>query len=181
MKISTNSIRSSCSLFVALSVLISCSNNSSAIKKENPEIASDKESVVTTNYLTMKINGVEWKADNAIWGAFHPEGQNKAIMITGSKGPKNKDEQPFNINLYNTNGPGVFDIKDGNTDNNVVQLANMSEKNYMYGSMMGFSMKVTVTKASSNPTIIEATFEGELSGNASDKLKITEGKFYYHE
>ena len=104
-------MRSSCSIFVALSVLISCSNNSGTVKKENSGIASDKESVVTTNYLTMKINGVEWKADNGIWGAFHPEGQKKAIMITGSKGSKNKDEQPFNINLYNTSGPGVFDIK----------------------------------------------------------------------
>jgi len=38
-----------------------------------------------------------------------------------------------------------------------------------------------VTAASENPTHIEATFEGELTGNAGDELKITEGKFQYHD
>jgi len=57
----------------------------------------------------------------------------------------------------------------------------MSPANFMYGSMMGFNMKITVTAASENPTHIEATFEGELTGNAGDELKITEGKFQYHD
>ncbi len=170
-----------CCFIVVFPVLLSCHNNNDKAKSTNNRIAPDKGSANSTNILSMKINGVEWKADNGVWGAFHPTGYDKAILIAGSKGSNNKDEQPFNINLYNTDGPGVFDIKEGNAGNNVVQLANMSPQNYIYGSMMGFSMKVTVTKASSNPTILEAKFEGELTGNASDKLKITEGKFYYHE
>jgi hypothetical protein len=137
--------------------------------------------VSTGNYLSMKINGVEWKADNDLFGAFHPKGYNKAIIISGSKGPKNKDEQTFNINLYNTEGPGTYQFKTGNPDLNVAQLGNLSPANYMYGNVMGFDMTVKVTKASTNPDIIEATFEGSLNGNAGDVLKVTEGKFYYHE
>ena len=133
------------------------------------------------NRLSMKINGVEWKADNKIFGAFHPKGYNKAIIIAGSKGPKNKDEQPFNINLYNVDGPGTYQIQTGNPDLNVAQLANLSPQNYLYGSMMGFNLKVVITKASTGPDEIEATFEGEMTGNAGDVLKITEGSFYYHE
>ena len=133
------------------------------------------------NRLSMKINGVEWKADNEIFGAFHPKGYNKAIILAGSKGPKNKDEQPFNINLYNVNGPGTYQIQTGNPDLNVAQLANLSPQNYLYGSMMGFNLKVVITKASTGPDEIEATFEGEMTGNAGDVLKITEGSFYYHE
>lgn len=133
------------------------------------------------NYLSMKINGVEWKADHDVFGAFHPKGYDQAIIIAGSRGPKDKTEQSFNLNLFKTTGPGVFQIKNGNPDFNVVQLANMSPENFMYGSMMGFDLKVTITRASANPSIVEASFEGELTGNASDKIKITEGKFYYHE
>ncbi|MBC7874504.1 MAG: hypothetical protein H7Y01_10935 [Ferruginibacter sp.] len=161
--------------------LFSCGSSNSKEKKDLKAMQSESTVAKQINYLSMKIDGQLWEADNNIFGVFHPNGHNKAIMIAGSKGPKNKEEQPFNINLYNASGPGVFAIKDGNTDNNVVQLANMSPQDYMYGSMMGFNMKVTVTKASGNPTIIEATFEGELTGNAGGKLKITEGKFYYHE
>lgn len=150
-------------------------------ENNNSTPATTESSPVAGNSLTMKINGVEWKADNSIFGAFHPKGYNKAIIISGSKGPKNKDEQPFNINLYNVDGPGTYQIQTGNADLNVAQLANLSPQNYLYGSMMGFNLKVVITKASTGPDEIEATFEGELTGNAGDVLKITEGKFYYHE
>lgn len=131
--------------------------------------------------LTMKINGREWTADNDIYGAVHPIGYDKLIMIAGSIGPKNKDEQTFNINIYNAPGPGLYHFITGDKDYRVAQLANLSPENYLYGGILGYDMKVNVTKASSNPTIIEATFEGTLNGNASDVMKITDGKFYYHE
>ncbi len=161
-------------------LIVACSSKTESSTAETPTAEASTASA-KENHLTMKINGVEWKADNNIFGAFHPKGYNKVIIISASKGPKNKDEQPFNINIYNTGGPGVFQLKDGNPDLSVVQLANMSPANYLYGSMMGFNMKVNVTKASTNPDEIEATFEGEMSGNAGDVLKITEGRFYYHE
>jgi len=161
--------------------LASCSNipantnENAGAKEKTPAIAA------TQNHLSFKINGVEWQADSEIFGAFHPKGYNKAILISGSKGGNDKNEQDFSLILYNTAGPGVFDITNGNKDNNVIQLANMSPVNFMYGSMIGFNMKINVTAASENPTIIEATFEGELTGNAGDALKITDGKFQYHD
>jgi hypothetical protein len=170
---------------VILSILIStciattaCNDSAgnAEAKKGDGETTSGK----AKNHLSMKIDGKPWEADADIVGDFHPKGYNKLIMIAGDKG-SGKNEQAFNINLYNTNGPGTFNIVNGNADLSVVQLANMSAEHYLYGSMMGFTMKVVVTKASNNPTVIEATFEGELGGNASDKIKITEGKFYYHE
>jgi hypothetical protein len=133
------------------------------------------------NFLSMKVNGVAWVADHEITGFFHPKGYNNAIIIAGSKGPKDKNEQSFNINLYNTNGVGNYDFVSGNKDLNEVQLGNLTPENYLYGNVLGFSFHVNVTKASQNPTVLEATFEGILTGNAGDSIKITEGKFYYYE
>jgi hypothetical protein len=134
------------------------------------------------NHLSLRINGTEWKADSDLFGAFHPPGYKKALLIAGSKGPKDKNEQTFNLNLFNIEGPGTYTIKTGNADQSVVQLANLSPENFMYGSTMGFDLTVKVTKASSTPsTSIEATFEGTLTGNAGDTLKVTEGRFSYSE
>lgn len=166
-------------IFFITIILLACSN-----QKDKTSIPPDDQATTLSigkNYLTLKINGKDWIADNNIWGAYHPKGYNKAIIISGSKGKKDKNEQPFNLNLYNTSGPGVFHIKDGNTDFNVVQLANLTVENALCGSMMGFDMKVTVTKASTIPDIIEATFEGQMTCGNGEILNITNGKFYYHE
>lgn len=138
--------------------------------------ASTKE-----NHLSLKINGVEWVADHDVFGAFHPKGYNKAILIAGSKGPKDATEQAFNLNIYNTDGPGTFNFKQGNPDLSVAQMGNWNADNFICGSMMGHDMKVKVITASTKPDVIEATFEGELTCNTGQILKVTEGKFYYHE
>jgi len=161
-------------------LLFACGNNSDQ-SSNVANAATEAGKPATENALSMKINGVEWKADHNIFGAFHPKGYNRVVMISGSKGSKNKEEQPFNINIYNADGPGIFQFQDGNPDFSVAQLANVSPENYLYGSMMGFTMKVNLTKASTAPDVVEATFEGEMKGNAGDVLKITEGRFYYHE
>ena len=133
------------------------------------------------NQMSMKLNGAEWRADNNLFGAVHPAGYNKAIMMAGSKGPKNKDEQPLNINLFNADGPGVYHIKTGNADLSVAQLANLSPDNFMYGGLMGFDLTVTVTQASKEPSVIEATFDGTLTGNSGDTLQVTDGRFSYRD
>ena len=133
------------------------------------------------NYLTMKINGVTWVADREIFGAFHPKGYDKAIMISGAKGPKDKNEQLFNINLYKKDGVGTYTIIDGNADNNVAQLLNLTPENFQAGSITGFNMTVNITKASGTPDEVEATFEGTLNGIDGSTVTITEGKFYFHE
>jgi hypothetical protein len=166
----------SCSL-----MLFSCANQASNAPAKQRSDNKPAPAAPAGNYLRMKIDGKTWEADHEIFGAFHPKGYNKAILIAGSKGPKDKNEQTFNLNLFNTSGPGVFDIQKGNPDLNVIQLGNMSPENFMYGSTMGFSVKVTVLKASANPTVMEARFEGELNGNTGDKISITEGAFYYQE
>lgn len=129
----------------------------------------------------MKINGVEWRADHKIFGAFHPKGYDDAIIIGGSKGPENKDEQIFSLNLYKNPGIGTYDIIDGAPNYNAAQFLNYSPANFQAGSITGFVMKVNITKASQTPSEVEATFEGTLNGIDGSVLTITEGKFYYHE
>jgi hypothetical protein len=133
------------------------------------------------NYLSMKINDVEWVADHDVFGAFHPKGYNNAIIIAGAKGPKDANEQAFNLNIYNTEGPGTFNFQHGNTDLSVAQMGNWNPENFICGSMMGHDMQVKVTTASTKPDVIEATFEGVLTCNTGEVLKVTDGKFYYHE
>jgi len=167
-------------IVLAISIIIgivACNNSNNA-----PNItAVFAVSKSAENNLSMKINGKEWIADNGIFGAFDPDGYNKAILIAGNKGGADKNQQAFNINVYNITTPGQYDIVEGNDNNSVVQLANITNENYLYGSMMGFTMKINVTKCSKSPSIIEATLTGELGGNASDKILITEGKFSYQE
>lgn len=166
-------------VFFITVILIACSN-----QKDKSTSFSDNPTATLSNgknYLSMKINGQDWTADNEIFGAFHPKGYNKAIIMAGSKGKKDKDEETFNLNLYNTNGPANFSIKDGNKDYNVVQFGALSAENYLCGSMMGFDMKVVVTKASTGPDIVEASFEGKMTCSSGEVLNITNGKFYFHE
>jgi hypothetical protein len=163
---------------IYLFVFLSCGNKD---KQTIDSTIVDNTSIKEKNYLSMKINGKDWIADNEIFAAFHPKGYNNAIIIAGNKGKKDKDQQSFNLNLFNTNGPATFNIKDGNKDFNVVQFGALSAENYLCGSMMGFEMKVIVTKASSTPDIIEATFEGKMTCSSGEILIITNGKFYYHE
>lgn len=166
-------------VFLITLTLIACSNQKD--KSAISSVIADVAPSMGKNFLTMKINGKDWIADNEIFGAFHPKGYNNAIIIAGNKGKKDKDQQSFNLNLFNTNGPATFNIKDGNKDFNVVQFGALSAENYLCGSMMGFDMKVIVIKASGTPDIVEATFEGKMTCSSGEILNITNGKFYYHE
>lgn len=162
-------------LFSALFVL-SCSS-----KSESGTSGGIKESGAGQNHLSMKINGVYWVADHDVFGAFHPKGYNNAIIIAGSKGPKDSNEQAFNINLYNAGGAGTYHLVTGNPDLHVAQISNWSTENFLCGSSMGFDLRVLVTSASTQPDLVEATFEGKLICNTGEELQVTEGKFYYHE
>lgn len=173
-----NRISISFAIFTLLILSCSSKNEPTATGETTAQAstASTKE-----NHLSLKINGVEWVADHDIFGAFHPKGYNKAIIIAGSKGPKDKNEQAFNINIYNTDGPGIFSFKDGNPELSVAQMGNWSPDKFICGSMMGFDMRVKVTTASTKPDVVEATFEGELTCNTGEVMKVTDGRFYYHE
>lgn len=166
--------------FIWLMILLACNNSQPEGEKANDNNVPASQSA-KTSYLRMKINGQTWEADHELTGIVFPEGYNKAILIGGTKGPKDKYEQTFNLNLFNCNGVGEYMIETGNKDQCVVQLGNLSEEHYLYGNVMGFRMRVTISKASKSPEELEASFEGEMTGNAGDILKVTDGKFYYHE
>ncbi|MBK9734259.1 MAG: hypothetical protein IPO92_04535 [Saprospiraceae bacterium] len=163
--------------FLLFFVLLACNSG----QKPAISMAKTTESGNSSNYLTMKINGKDWTADRDILAAFHPKGYNKLIMIAGSLGKKDRDEKTFNINIYNTTGPGMYSFVQGNKDLSEAQIGNWTAEDYICGNIMGFDMNVNVTKASSNPTIVEATFTGTMTCPASPAIKVTEGKFYYHE
>lgn len=167
-------------LLIWLMTLAACNNSQPATEKVADTNTSASQSA-KTSYLRMKVNGKTWEADHELTGIVFPEGYNKAILIGGTKGPKDKYEQTFNLNLYNCNGVGVYDIESGNKDGSEIQLGNLSEANYLYGNVLGFRMKVAISKLSKAPVEIEAVFEGQMTGNAGDTIHITEGKFYYHE
>ena len=133
------------------------------------------------NKLSFKMDGVLWEADHKIIGMFHPKGLNNAILIGGSKGPENKDEQIFSLNLYGIEKEGEYNIKLNNPNNSVVQIANLSNDEPMCGSLMGFDLNVSLKKGTDIPTLIEVNFEGELTCNTDRKIKITEGVFFYQE
>ena len=166
-------------IFPLLSLLsiFACSNSGDA----SQAVATASAGSAAENHLSLKINGELWEADHEVFGAFHPNGYNDAIIISGTKGPKDKYEQAFNINLYGVPGPGEYHITTGNPELSVGQIGNLSEAHFLYGNMFGFDLKVTVTKASKNPDVVEATFEGTMTGNAGDVITITEGKFAYQE
>lgn len=173
-----NRISISFAIFALL--ILSCSSKNEAVTSSETT-AQATTSSTKENHLSLKINGVEWVADHDVFGAFHPKGYNKAIIIAGAKGPKNKDEQAFNINIYNTDGAGTFNFEHGNPDLSVAQMGNWNPETFICGSMMGHNMKVKVITASTKPDVIEATFEGELTCNTGEVMKVTDGKFYYHE
>lgn len=166
---------------VALCILTSCdSRPASGTGTGSP--ANDNREAKGNSQLSFKINGIEWKADSGIFGAFHPPGYNKAILIGGNKGSGKTQEQAFNINLYNTAGPGTYHIRSGNPDFSTAQMLDSRKPDTpMYGGQMDFDITVVVTKASNSPTIVEATFEGTLTANPGDVLAISGGKFAYHE
>jgi hypothetical protein len=158
-----------------LTTMLACSNQQ---KKEGPT-AKPGPANSTSNFLSMKINGQLWEADHDIVGAFHPKGYDKLIIIGGSSGKKDKSEKSFTVNIYKTDGPGKFHFAQGNPALSVAQMGNWSEEEYLCGSMMGFDVSFDVTRASQNPTVVEATFSGTLTCPSGKELIITDGKFYY--
>lgn len=161
-------------LFTALMACNSKQNTNGSTTVEAPKSSK-------TNFLSMKINGQLWEADHDIIGAFHPKGYDQLIIIGGSSGKKDKSEKSFTVNIYKTDGPGKYTFVQGNPALSVAQMGNWSEEEYLCGSMMGFDVSFDVTKATKNPTVVEATFSGTLTCPSGKKLIITEGKFYYED
>lgn len=134
------------------------------------------------NILRMRIDGREWIADHEIFGAVHPTGYDRSVLIAGSLGPKDANEQAFNVILNGVDGPGTFHAKTGDTARHVAQMANLSQERYLAGGLMlDHDLTVEVTQMQASPVAIEARFSGTLTANDGTVLKIEEGEFRYRE
>lgn len=176
-------MRTTTFLVTALASLLlsACGNNASPTATAAPERAPTAAPVPSANQLSMRIDGVEWRADHDLFGAFHPPGYERALLIAGARGRKDANEQTMNINLLGIDGPGRYTISTGHAAGSIAQLANYTPERFLAGSMMGYDLVVDVVVAQADPTHIEATFSGTLTGNDSVVMKIEDGRFVYRE
>lgn len=134
------------------------------------------------NLLRMRIDGVEWIADHDIFGAVHPMGYDRAVLVAGSHGPKNADEQAFNIILNAADGPGTYRATTGDSRRHVVQMGNLSPERYLAGGLMlEHDMTIEILRMQASPVLLEARFHGTLNANDGTVMRIEDGKFRYRE
>ena len=167
--------------FVALTLAACGDSASPTTTAASAGTAGTPPAAAAPNQLSMRIDGVEWRADHDLFGAFHPPGYERALLIAGARGRKDANEQTMNINLFGIDGPGRYTIATGHAAGSVAQLANYTPERFLAGSMMGYELVVDVVVAQADPTHIEATFSGSLTGNDSMVMKIEDGRFVYRE
>ena len=134
------------------------------------------------NRLRMRIDGIEWSADRDLFGAVHPPGMHGAVLMAGSLGPKDANEQTFNLNLFGVDAPGHYVVEHDNASGSVMQLANLSPKRYLIGGLMfEYRFEVELVTMQANPVAIEARFKGVLQANDDHRVTISDGEFVYRE
>lgn len=134
-----------------------------------------------TNQLEMRINGSPWRADREIHVSIDPVGMEGAVVIGGSFGPKDKNEQVFSLILQRVEAPGQVRIHSGDLGSGVVQIANLSPERYLIGSILGFDLAVTVETFSNEPVVVDLRFKGQLVDNNGNSVDITDGRLSYRE
>ena len=126
-----------------------------------------------TSYVSMKINGVEWKSSvgaGAISsGSFSATG---ALEVTGGK-------EILAMTLLNCTNVGTV-YKFEETNDRIFQFTKqVSKLSYFIGKdSKGSSgvFTITKTKVANTLTYANATFSGTANGSDGSKLVITEGK-----
>jgi hypothetical protein len=131
--------------------------------------------------LTMTIDGRPWAADNDLFGAVHPQGYDRAVIIAGLLGPRNGQEQAFTINLYGIDGPGTYTLSSADTAAGAVQLANPAPGKFLAGGALGYDLVVELEAISAAPTRLEARFSGTLTANDGAVMRLQSGRFLYEE
>lgn len=135
-----------------------------------------------SNRLRMRLDGVEWVADREFFGAVHPPGMDRAVLMAGSLGPKDASEQTFNLNLFGIDGPGRYVVERGDGTGSVMQLANLSPERYLIGGLMfEYRFEVELVTMQAQPLVIEARFSGVLQSNDDQRVTISDGEFFYRE
>lgn len=134
------------------------------------------------NVLTMTLDGKPWKADREIFGAFDPPGMARQLIMAGSFGPKDANEQTFNLNVAGVDKPGRYVVRTREASvGNAAQVANLSRERYLVGGALGFEITVDVDVVAKNPTRIDARFSGTLTANDGATVVVADGRFRYSE
>lgn len=138
----------------------------------------------SANQLRLTLDGTVWQADRDFFGAWHPPGMDRAVLMAGSLGPKDKHEQAFNLNLFGVTGPGRY-VASGNTMHaagpisNAFQLANLSEQRYLIGGPFGYEVTIDLLQAGNG--IIEARFSGQATASDGKQVALSDGYFFFRE
>ena len=146
-----------CLLFCSI---LSCSKN------------NDPTPVVGTSYVSMKINGVEWKSSVGA-GAVSADGFSAtgALEVTGGK------DILAMILAGSTNVGTAYKFEE--TNGRLFQFTRQATKvNYFIGKdTKGSSGVLTITKTKTVATVnyANATFSGTAIGSDGSKIVITEG------
>jgi hypothetical protein len=127
------------------------------------------------NLVRMRVDGVEWSADRDIFCTLAPPALGDVLIVSGSRGPKDADEQAFNLNLTGVAGPGTIHLAGGGSTTHAIQLANLDAQRYLNGGAMGFDVTVEVVSLARDPARVELRFAGTLNSSAGTPLRIEDG------
>lgn len=129
----------------------------------------------SANLIRMRVDGVEWAADREIFCMVDPPGMGPVVIVSGSRGPKDANEQTFNLNLTGVTAAGPVQLKGGGSVTHVIQVANLDAERYLNGGAFGFDVNLDVVALSRAPAHIEARFSGTLNSSAGAPLRIEDG------
>lgn len=129
----------------------------------------------TGNVVRMRVDGVDWQADREFFCAVHPPGMDRAVLVSASLGPKDANEQTFNLNLSGVDGPGRVHLQSSASWVHTIQLANLDAARVLNGGAMGFDITVELLAVSADPVRVEARFAGQLMSSAGSALRIENG------
>lgn len=125
--------------------------------------------------VRMQVDGTDWSADRDIFCAVAPPGLGDVLIVSGSRGPKDANEQTFNLNLSGVTGPGPVRLAGGTSTTHAIQLANLDPQRYLNGGALGFDVTVEVLAVSRDPARVELRFAGTLNSSAGAPMRIDDG------
>lgn len=172
---------------IAACALVGCDTSGRSTPTEGAAVtapaalATRSKSSTAVNTLQLKLDGREWHADRAIEAMVDPPGFDHMLIISGSYGPKDRNEQAFNLNLTGVQAPGRYVIKGGNAVGSAIQLANLSPERFLIGGTLGADVVIEVTTLQRAPVAVEGRFSGTMTANDGTALRVEDGRFSYRE
>jgi hypothetical protein len=161
---------------LALTVLLAaCDAPPAADASASPPRSEASPAAVEGDVVRLRVDGVAWSADRDIFCAVNPPGLDRGVIVSASRGPKDANEQTFNLNLSGIEGPGTLRLESSTSLTHTIQLANLDGARFLNGGAMGFDVTVELLAVSANPTHVEARFSGTLGSSAGTPLRIDDG------